>query len=76
MPESSIRFHQALLLPVTIKRSLKTALIVGTLLILINHIGNILICQWPAIWVVLLTYLVPYSVSSYATAVNICDVPK
>ncbi|MDB2437872.1 nitrate/nitrite transporter NrtS [Hellea sp.] len=76
MTDGIISFRQALFMPTTIKRGLKVALIVGTLLIFINHTQQILNRQWPALWEILLTYLVPYSVSSHATAANISEFSK
>jgi hypothetical protein len=69
-------FREALFLPTTIKRSVKVALLVGTLLIFINHANTILSGHWPEPWEVLLTYLVPYLVSSHATAANKSETPK
>lgn len=63
----------ALLLRATIYRAAKVGAIVGTLLILLNHGDAILQGQFPAWWKVVLTYLVPYSVSSYSTAVLMHD---
>lgn len=56
----------------TIGTALKTALVVGTILTLIN--------QWEAItgaaaidWFkLILTYIVPYCVATYSAAVNLC----
>ncbi|MCI2284407.1 nitrate/nitrite transporter NrtS [Colwellia sp. MSW7] len=53
----------------TLKRSLKVAMIVGTLLMLINH-GDIIFSgeiQLHHILKILLTYLVPYLVSTYSS---------
>ncbi|GAB5486697.1 MAG: hypothetical protein Pars2KO_02670 [Parasphingorhabdus sp.] len=49
-------------------RALKVATLVGTILILINQGDQILAGNMPPFWKVLLTYLVPYLVSSYAGA--------
>lgn len=51
----------------TLVRSLKTALVVGTVLAIINHGQKILSGQFSASWMVptLLTYLVPFSVATY-----------
>jgi len=53
-----------------VKRSLKTALIVGTILALINYGEWILNLSLTGehIIKILMTYLVPYSVSTYASA--------
>ena len=49
-------------------RALKVAFTVGTILTLINQGDQILAGIIPPLWKVLLTYLVPYLVSSYAGA--------
>ncbi|HEY7835142.1 MAG TPA: nitrate/nitrite transporter NrtS [Ktedonobacterales bacterium] len=51
----------------TLARSLKTALVVGTILALINHGQQLLLGQFAPSWVVpmLVTYLVPFSVATY-----------
>lgn len=53
-----------------VKRSLKTALIVGTILAFINYGEEILNLSLTGehIIKILMTYLVPYSVSTYASA--------
>lgn len=53
----------------TLKRSIKVAMIVGTLLMLINH-GDIIFkgeIQLNHMLKILLTYLVPYLVSTYSS---------
>ncbi len=52
----------------TILRSAKTALIVGTVLALLNHWQQMLSAQFSPSWVVptLLTYLVPFLVATYS----------
>jgi hypothetical protein len=53
----------------TLKRSIKVAVIVGTLLMLINH-GNIMISgeiERHHMLKILLTYFVPYLVSTYSS---------
>ncbi|WOE75346.1 nitrate/nitrite transporter NrtS [Alterisphingorhabdus coralli] len=67
-------FWGALLLPVTIRRAIKVSMIVGTLLVLLNHGDAILIGDWPYWWKIVLTYAVPYSVSSYSTAAFIVEI--
>ncbi len=52
----------------TVVRALKVACVVGTLLILINQGDALLAGQWPPLWKILLTYCVPYSVSTYSAA--------
>ncbi len=62
-------FWAALFLPYTAKRACRVALVVGTLLIGI-HQGDVLLRgDLPPVWKMLLTYCVPYSVSSYSTAI-------
>ena len=51
-----------------VARSIRVALIVGTILVAINH-GDVLLgggADAVLIWKIPLTYLVPYSVSTYA----------
>ena len=43
----------------------KTSLIVGTILIAINHGDLILSQQFPSAWKIMLTYSVPYCVSTW-----------
>jgi len=56
--------------PDTVLRSIKTALIVGTILVLINHGSELLSGQFAWNWVIpaLVTYLVPFSVATYGQA--------
>ncbi|MEO1168488.1 MAG: nitrate/nitrite transporter NrtS [Pseudomonadota bacterium] len=68
--------HRFLFAPVTVKRAVKVSLLIGTLLILINQGDLILAGGAPAIWKVLLTYLVPYGVSSYSTAALLRDTAR
>lgn len=74
MPETisqtpaKITFLSALVAPVTIKRAAKVSAIVGTLLVFINQGDLITMGMLPPIWKIVLTYMVPYSVSSYSTA--------
>ena len=63
-----ISFISALTAVVTVKRALKISAIVGTILITINHGDNIHEGNIPALWKIIFTYIVPYSVSSYSTA--------
>src|SRR5450759_532250 len=51
----------------TLMRSIKTALVVGTILALINHWMDILSGQFSPRWIVpmLITYLVPFMVATY-----------
>ena len=66
-------FGEALTAPATIRRALKVCAIVGTLLIAINQGDLIMAGTAPPLWKIILTYLVPYSVSSYSTAAFIAD---
>jgi len=54
--------------PSVVRRALKVAVLVGTLLVAINHGGALLAGELDATRAiqVLLTYLVPYCVSTYA----------
>ena len=61
-------FSQLLFHPTAVRRALKVALLVGTLLILINQADLLLAGTMPPLWKIILTYLVPYGVSSYSTA--------
>ncbi|MEM7569339.1 MAG: nitrate/nitrite transporter NrtS [Pseudomonadota bacterium] len=63
-----LTFWQALRAPVTVRRGLKVGLVVGTILTLINHGDTLLAGAVPPLWKLVLTYCVPYSVSSYSTA--------
>ena len=61
-------FWDAFRLLATQQRALKVAVIVGSVLILINQGDIILTGSVPQIWKIPLTYLVPYCVSSYSSA--------
>ena len=53
----------------TLKRSIKVAAIVGTLLMLINH-GDVILSgtiNTEHLFKILLTYLIPYLVSTYSS---------
>ena len=50
-----------------LKRSLLVAVVVGTALNLINQGPEILSGQWPVMWKLLLTYVVPFVVASYGS---------
>ena len=52
----------------TVRRALKVAAIVGTILIAINQGDALLAGEIPPLWKILLTYCVPYSVSTYSAA--------
>lgn len=76
MTETSITFRKALFLNMTIKRAFKVGCVVGTILIFINQGDNILAGNWPPMWKIILTFMVPYSVSSYASAAFISEFSK
>lgn len=73
MDESELTLSRALLLPQTVWRAAKVSLLIGTLLVLINQGDLMLAGGWPPLWKILLTYLVPYGVASYAAAAMACD---
>ena len=52
----------------TPKKAVLTALVVGTILTTINHGDTILIGLMPPVWKVLLTYCVPYCVTTWGAA--------
>jgi hypothetical protein len=62
-------------LPSVRRRALRVALLVGTLLVLINHVDRILAADLDGVWAlkVVLTYTVPYAVSTYASVGAIRD---
>lgn len=49
----------------TPKKALLTALVVGTILTAINHGDTILMGEWPPVLKVVLTYCVPYCVTTW-----------
>ena len=55
-----------------LKRSLKTALVVGTVLVAINQGGVLLSGAWPATlaWQIPLTYVVPFCVATWGALSN------
>ena len=53
-------------------RALKVALVVGTILNLINQ-GDVLLAGTVNVMKALVTYLVPYCVATYSAASAICD---
>lgn len=52
----------------TVVRALKVAAIVGLILVLINQIDVLIAGGLPPIWKIILTFCVPYSVSTYSVA--------
>ncbi len=61
-------FWQAILDRRIILRGLKVAAVIGTLLTLINQADLMLAGYWPPVWKLLLTYAVPFGVSTYSAA--------
>ena len=72
-PDGSLPIYRFLFAPVTVRRAVKVSLVIGTLLTLINQGDLIFAGTVPAIWKMMLTYLVPYGVSSYSTAALLRD---
>lgn len=68
-----LRFRDALLARRTVFRALKVCSIVGTILLLINQGDLIALGEFPPLWKILLTYMVPYCVSSYTTAMLLIE---
>lgn len=68
-----LQFLAALVARRTVFRALKVCGIVGTILILINQGDRIALGEFPPLWKILLTYLVPYCVSSYSTAMLLIE---
>lgn len=68
---------RALFFPPVVKTSIKTALVVGIILTVINHTGAILSDQMdgPLLAQIVLTFFVPYAVSTYG-AVAACRVKE
>jgi len=52
----------------TVNKALKVAMVVGTVLVFINQADVLLAGQIPPLWKLILTYMVPYSVSTYSAA--------
>jgi hypothetical protein len=55
-----------------LRRSLRIALVVGTVLLAINQGDVLLSTSWPPalVWKVPLTYLVPFAVATWGALVN------
>lgn len=51
----------------SVRRSLAVAIVVGTALNLINQGPEIFTGNWPVIWKLVLTYVVPFLVASYGS---------
>jgi hypothetical protein len=61
-------FWAAAVEPDTVSRALKVAAVVGSVLVFINQGDLIVQGKLPPLWKLLLTYCVPYSVSTYSAA--------
>lgn len=72
----AIGFTDALRHPITTRRAVKVAIIVGSILIAINQGDLLLQGILPSIWKLILTYMVPYCVSSYSSAMFIVELSK
>lgn len=72
-PPSATTFVRAWLAPSTVRRALAVAAVVGTVLIAINHGDLILRGGAPPVWKIVLTYFVPYAVSSWSSAATVAD---
>jgi hypothetical protein len=66
MPTRKQAHHRTYAWPTT-TRSLLVALVVGTVLNLINQGPELLAGQWPVVWKLGLTYVVPFAVASYGS---------
>ena len=51
----------------SVRRSLSVALVIGTILNLINQGPEILAGEWPVLWQLALTFIVPFLVASYGS---------
>ena len=51
----------------SVRRSLTVALVIGTVLNLINQGPEIFTGHWPIWWKIVLTYFVPFAVASYGS---------
>lgn len=61
-------FWQCWCRPAILRRGAKVALVIGTLLLAINHWEVMSGGDLPAYWKIALTYLVPFCVSTYSSA--------
>lgn len=57
-------------------RALKISAIIGTILIVINQGDMIINGLAPPIWKIILTYLVPFCVSSYSSAKLLSEINR
>ncbi|MFL6765031.1 MAG: nitrate/nitrite transporter NrtS [Sphingomicrobium sp.] len=51
----------------SVRRSVAVALVIGTVLNLINQGPEIFTGHWPIWWKIVLTYFVPFAVASYGS---------
>lgn len=75
-PHRPLTLGRALTARVTVIRALKVGLFVGTVLVLINQGDSLIRGELPPIWKILLTYCVPYCVSSYSTAMFMVELSR
>jgi hypothetical protein len=54
----------------TPKKAVMTAFVVGTILTVINHGDTILVGEWPPAWKIMLTYCVPYCVTTWGAIIG------
>lgn len=74
--QSPISFFEALRDRGVVARGLRVALIVGTLLTIINQGDLLLAGELPPLWKILLTFFVPYGVSTYSSAAHMVGMTK
>ncbi|WP_229773642.1 nitrate/nitrite transporter NrtS [Iodidimonas muriae] len=71
--DGRVTFWQALRMKPVVHRAGRVALIVGTVLVLINQGELFLTGEMPPLWKIVLTFVVPYCVSSYSSAAHIAE---
>jgi hypothetical protein len=54
----------------TPKKAFQTVVVVGTILIVINHGDTIIMGEWPPLLKVFLTYCVPYCVTTWGAIIG------
>jgi len=54
----------------TPRKALLTALVVGTILVVINHADTIIVGEWPPLLKVFLTYCTPYCVTTWGAIIG------
>ncbi len=72
-PSEKLQFSAAFTSRRTTLRAIKVSSVVGTILIAINQGDLIAAGSFPPFWKILLTYFVPYCVSSYSTAMLLLE---